>query len=158
MAHSGTPHRGQTYLCTLGSAFFSETMLNFKRSFGDSFIFSSDRKRAIYCEENPLRLSTTAEATSPIELHVPYRGLLFNNEKSKTEEQVGFLYLRCWQDDVLRLRASLDFPSRSPTHPSNTPIFKSNLLPPRLDNNAHVGGARGGYYREGRGMIEVAVA
>ena len=118
-------------------------MLNFKRSFGDSFIFSSDRKRAIYCEENPLRLSTPADATSPIELHVPYRGLLFNNEKSKTEEQVGFLYLRCWQDDVLRLRASLDFPSRSPTHPSNTPIFKSNLLPPRLDNNAHIVGARG---------------
>ena len=38
---------------------------------------------------------------------MPYHGLLSNTEKDKIEKHVGFVYLHCWQDEVLRLRAIL---------------------------------------------------
>ena len=45
----------------------------------------------------------------PDPVYVPYHNFLSNTEKDTRiiEEQVGFLYLPCWQDDVLRLRAIL---------------------------------------------------
>lgn len=94
-------------ICARWGVPFSETMLNFQHSFGSSFIFSTDRERLKYCEEKPLSLFTTVEANSSVEPEVPYHGLLSNTEKDNIEEHVGLLYLRCWQDDVLRLRAIL---------------------------------------------------
>lgn len=94
-------------ICARWGVPFSETMLKFKHSFGSSFIFSTDRERTIYCEEKPLGLFKTVEASSSVEPDVPYHGLLSNTEKDNIEEHVGLLYLRCWQDDVLRLRAIL---------------------------------------------------
>ena len=49
----------------------------------------------------------TVEASSTIEPDVPYHGLLSNAEKDNIEEHAGFLYIHCWQDDILRLRAIL---------------------------------------------------
>jgi putative hydrolase of the HAD superfamily len=82
-------------------------MLRFKQPFGSSFIFSADRERAIYLEKKPLGLFTAVEASSSVEIDVPYHGLLSNIEKDHIEEQVGRLYIQCWQDDILRLRAIL---------------------------------------------------
>lgn len=47
------------------------------------------------------------EASSSIEIDVPYHGLLSNTEKDDIEEHLGRLYIRCWQEDILRLRAIL---------------------------------------------------
>lgn len=94
-------------ICARWGVPFSDTMLKFKHSFGSSFIFSTNRERTIYCEEKPLGLFTTVEASSSVEPDVPYHGLLSNTEMDNIEEYVGPLYLRCWQDDVLRLRAIL---------------------------------------------------
>ena len=91
-------------ICARWGVPFSETMLNFEHSFGSSFIFSTDREKTIYCHDKPLGLFTTVEASSSVEPDVPYHGLLSNTEKDYIEEHVGLLYLRCWQDDVLRLR------------------------------------------------------
>ena len=77
-------------------------MLNFKHSFGPSFILPIDRS-----EEKPFSLFTTIEASSSDEPDVPYHALLSNTEKKNIEKHAGFLYLHCWQDDVLRLRAVL---------------------------------------------------
>ncbi|RYP03708.1 hypothetical protein DL764_004969 [Monosporascus ibericus] len=82
-------------------------MLDFKQPFGSSFVFSTDNESAIYCEEKPLGLFTTLEASSSVEEDMPYQGLLSNAEKEKIEEHVGQLYIRCWEDDVLRLQAIL---------------------------------------------------
>ena len=94
-------------ICARWGVPFVESMLNFKHSFGSSFIYSTDRERTIYCEEKPLGLFTTVEASSSVESNVPYHGLLSNKEKDEIEKRVGSLYLRCWQNDVLRLRAIL---------------------------------------------------
>jgi putative hydrolase of the HAD superfamily len=80
-------------------------MLHFKEPFGSSFIFSTDRERAIYLEKKPLGLFATVEASSSVEIDVPYHGLLSNIEKDHMEEQLGCQYMQCWQDDILRLRA-----------------------------------------------------
>jgi putative hydrolase of the HAD superfamily len=90
-----------------GEYHFAERMLRFKQPFGSSFIFSADRERAIYLEKKPLGLFTAVEASSSVEIDVPYHGLLSNIEKDHIEEQVGRLYIQCWQDDILRLRAIL---------------------------------------------------
>lgn len=92
-------------VCARWGVPFSETMLNFKASFESSFIFSTDRERVIYCEEKPLGLFTTVEGSSSVEPDVPYHNLLSNIEKDYIEEQIGLSYLRCWQDDILRLQA-----------------------------------------------------
>lgn len=47
------------------------------------------------------------EASSSIEIDVPYHGLLSNTEKGNIEEQLGRLYIHCWEGDILRLRAIL---------------------------------------------------
>lgn len=80
-------------------------MLDFKKSFGSSFIFSSDRKRTTYLEKKPIGLYTTVEVSSSIEIDLPYHGFLSNTEKDNIEEQLGRLYIYCWEDDVLGLRA-----------------------------------------------------
>ncbi len=94
-------------ICAHWGVPFVEPMLNFKHSFGSSFIYSTDPERTIYCEEKPLGLFTTVEASSSVEPNVPYHDLLSNREKDEIEKRVGSLYLRCWQNDVLRLRAIL---------------------------------------------------
>ncbi|CAJ0547194.1 Ff.00g018210.m01.CDS01 [Fusarium sp. VM40] len=78
-------------------------MVNFKKPFGSSFFFSTDREKAIYCGEKPLGLFTTVEASSSVEADVPYHNLLSNTEKDELEECLGRSYLRCWRDDVMRL-------------------------------------------------------
>lgn len=94
-------------ICARWGVPFSEIMLDFKKPFRSSFIFSTDRERIIYCEEKPLGLFTTVEASSSVITDVPAHGLLSNTEKDNLEENVGRLYLRCWKDDVLKLRAIL---------------------------------------------------
>ena len=101
------PEREVRRICARWGVPFSETMLDFKKPFGSSFIFSSDRERTIYLEEKPLGLFTTVEASSSIEIDVPYHGLLSNTEKDNIEEQLGRLYIHCWEGDILRLRAIL---------------------------------------------------
>ncbi|KAF8850872.1 Haloacid dehalogenase-like hydrolase [Acephala macrosclerotiorum] len=80
-------------ICACWGVPFLETMFDFKKPFGSLFIFSSDRERTIYLEEKPL--------------DVPYHGLLSNTEKGNIEEQLGRLYIHCWEGDILRLRAIL---------------------------------------------------
>jgi putative hydrolase of the HAD superfamily len=82
-------------------------MLAFMQPFGSSFTFSTDCERAIYLEKKPLGLFTTVEASSSVEIDVPYHDLLSNIEKDHIEEQLGRLYIQCWQDGILRLRAVL---------------------------------------------------
>lgn len=82
-------------------------MLDFKRPFGSDFYFSNDRERAIYCEEKRLGLFATVEAHYSVERDVPYHGLLSNTEKDTLEKHVGRLYVHCWQDDLVRIRALL---------------------------------------------------
>lgn len=94
-------------ICARWGVPFSETMLEFLDPFGSSFIFSSDRERRIYCDEKPLDLFTTVEASSSVLPDVPSHGLLSNTEKEHIEKHVGLRYLHCWQDDILRLRAIL---------------------------------------------------
>lgn len=94
-------------ICARWGVPFSETMLYFKQPFGSSFIFSTDRERTIYCEEKPLGLFTTVETSSSVDTDVLYHDLLSNTEKDNIEEHLGRLYIRCWQDDILRLRAIL---------------------------------------------------
>jgi putative hydrolase of the HAD superfamily len=94
-------------ICAQRGVPFSETMLYFKQPFGHSFIFSTDRKRSIYLEEKPLGLFTIVEASSSVEIDVPYHDLLSNIEKGHIEERLGRRYIQCWQDDILRIRAIL---------------------------------------------------
>lgn len=84
---------------------FSESMLKFNHPFGSNFIFTTERERDIYCERKPLGLFKTVEASSTVEPDVPYHNLLSNAEKDNIEKYAGFLYVRCWEDDILRLRA-----------------------------------------------------
>lgn len=86
---------------------FSEDMLKFTHPFGSAFLYSSDSEREIYCERKPLGLFNTVEVSSTVEPNVPYHSLLFKAEKDQIEEFAGFLYARCWEDDILRLRAIL---------------------------------------------------
>jgi len=79
-------------------------MLDFKKPFGSSFIFSSDRKKSIYLEKKPRGPLTTVEATSSIEPDVLYHGLLSNTEKDTIEEQQGCRSLHCRGREILRLR------------------------------------------------------
>lgn len=94
-------------ICARWGIPFSESMLKFNQPFGSAFVFSSDRERDIYCERKPLGLFKTVETSSTVESNVPYHDLLSNAEKDKIEEYAGFLYARCWEDDILRLRAIL---------------------------------------------------
>ncbi|KAM3448666.1 hypothetical protein MY3296_007558 [Beauveria thailandica] len=91
-------------VCTRWGVPFSETMLDFRKPFGPSFIFPTDREEDMYCKKKLLGSSTTAEATSSVIPDVPPHSLLSNDEKDKLEEHLGRLYLRCWQDEVPRLR------------------------------------------------------
>ena len=90
--------------CARWSVPFSKTMLDFKKPFGSSFIFSSDRKKSIYLEKKPRGPLTTVEATSSIEPDVLYHGLLSNTEKDTIEEQQGCRSLHCRGREILRLR------------------------------------------------------
>ncbi|KAF7545376.1 hypothetical protein G7046_g9578 [Stylonectria norvegica] len=94
-------------ICARWGVPFSESMLDFKKPFGSSFIFSTDRERAEYCEEKPVDIFTTVKASSSVINSVPVHGLVSNEEKTYIEEQVGRVYLRCWQDDAVRLRGIL---------------------------------------------------
>lgn len=86
---------------------FSKAVLDFTLPFGQSFIFSADRARVTYLEGESLGLFATVEASSSVIADVPPHDLLSNDEKNALEERIGRLYLRCWQDDALRLRAIL---------------------------------------------------
>lgn len=90
----------------MGSS-ISDTMLDFKQPFGSSFFFSTDRETSIYCNEKPLGLFSTVEASSSVKPDLPCHGLLSNAEKDNIEEHVGGQYLRCWKDDLFRIRATL---------------------------------------------------
>ncbi|CAD6592125.1 MAG: hypothetical protein ASARMPRED_006038 [Alectoria sarmentosa] len=58
-------------------------------------------------KNKPLGLFTTVKASSSVESNVPYHDLLSDKEKDEIQKRVGSLYLPCWQNDVLRLRAIL---------------------------------------------------
>ena len=94
-------------ICVRWGIPFSESMLTFNYPFGSAFTFSNDRERDIYCERKPLGLFKTVEISSTVQLDVPYHNLLSNAEKDNVEEHAGFLYVRYWEDDILRLRAIL---------------------------------------------------
>ena len=94
-------------ICARWGIPFSESILKFDHPFASAFTFSSDRERDIYCEKKPLGLFKNVETGSSFEPDVPYHNLLSNAGKDHIEEHVGFLYVRCWEDDILRLRAIL---------------------------------------------------
>jgi len=52
-------------------------------------------------------LFSTVETSSSVITDLPPHGLLSNDEKNILEEHLGRLYIRCWQSDVLQLRAIL---------------------------------------------------
>ncbi|ATY59805.1 Haloacid dehalogenase-like hydrolase [Cordyceps militaris] len=91
-------------ICSWWGVPFSETMLDFKKPFEASFIFSNNCEEHIFCKENSSGLFTTVEAASSVLPDVPPHSLLSNDEKNTVEEHLGRLYLRCWQDEVPRLR------------------------------------------------------
>ncbi|KAL8387203.1 hypothetical protein RB595_010081 [Gaeumannomyces hyphopodioides] len=101
------PQKELEAICARWGLPFCEDMLGFKKPFGSSFIYSSDRERTIYCEKKPLDLFKTVETSSSIISDVPPHGLLSNGEKTRIEEQLGRLYLGCWRDDTQRLRTIL---------------------------------------------------
>lgn len=78
-------------------------MLNFEKPFGSSFVFA--RKISIYYDEKVLGMVATVDASSLIEAGVLCHNLLSNTEKGSIEEHVGRLYLDCWGDNMLQLRA-----------------------------------------------------
>lgn len=92
-------------ICARWGIPFSESMLKFDHPFGSAFFYSSDREKEIYCERKPLGIFQTVEENSTVEPNVPYHDLLSNAEKDDIEKYAGFLYARCWEDDILRLRA-----------------------------------------------------
>lgn len=94
-------------ICKWWGVPYSETMLDFNPSLDSSLLFSTDRNRAIYDEEKSHSVFMAKEAGPSVERNVPYHGLLSNAEKHYIERRVGRLYLGCWQDDILRLRAVL---------------------------------------------------
>lgn len=93
--------------CAIWEVPFSEAMLHFTQPFGSSFIISTDRERVTSREGEPLGLFSTVEASSSVIADEPPHNLLSNGEKDTLEERIGRLYLRCWQDDVLRLQTIL---------------------------------------------------
>jgi FMN phosphatase YigB (HAD superfamily) len=94
-------------ICRRWGVPYLDAMLHFKKPFASSFIFPTERERTIYCEEKPLGIFSTLEASTSVITDVPTHGLLSNDEKDYIEEQVGRSYVRCWQDEALRLRATL---------------------------------------------------
>ena len=62
--------------------------------------FRVTAREPYYCEKKCLGLFTTVVASSSVEPKVPYHGLLSNAEMENIEEHAGFLYVRCWQDDI----------------------------------------------------------
>lgn len=92
-------------ICARWGIPFLESMLKFDHPFGSAFVYSSDSEKEIYCERKPLGLFKTVEMNSSVEANVPYHDLLSNAEKDNIEKNAGFLYARCWEDDILRLRA-----------------------------------------------------
>ena len=54
-----------------------------------------------------LALFLTVEANFRIEPDMPYHSLLSNTDKDDVKQHVGPLHLRYWEDDVLRLRATI---------------------------------------------------
>ncbi|KAH7324442.1 Haloacid dehalogenase-like hydrolase [Stachybotrys elegans] len=94
-------------ICSHWGVPFSETMLRFEQPFGHYFIFANSRENSISCDERPPGLFTTVEASSSIKNDVPCHGLLSNEEKGILEESLGRAYLRCWRDDVIRLRDTI---------------------------------------------------
>ena len=94
-------------ICARWGIPFSESMLKFYRAFGSAFTFLSDHERDNYCEKKPLGLFKTVESSSTVEPDVPHHNLLSNAEKENIEEHAGLLYIRLWEDDILRLRAIL---------------------------------------------------
>ena len=91
--------------CALSGVPSWETLLNFKEPFTLSSIFSSDRDRTVQLEVIPSGLFTAVEASSSVGLDVLYHGLLSNTEKDTlVEEQLGRIYVSCWERDILRLR------------------------------------------------------
>lgn len=86
---------------------FSESMLTFTSPFGSAFTFLNESERKIYCEKKPLGLFETVEMNTTIKSDVPYHNMLSNAEKDYVEQHTGFSYIRCWEDDILRIRAIL---------------------------------------------------
>lgn len=101
------PEREIKRICARWGVPYSGAMLDFKKPFGTSFLFASDREKSIYLEDKPLNLFRTVESKSSIESDVPYHGLLSNAEKDDIENKLGGLYLHCWGNDILRLRTIL---------------------------------------------------
>jgi putative hydrolase of the HAD superfamily len=95
------------HICGRWGVPFTDSMLKFEKPFGSSFIFGSDRERAIYCEEKPRGIFSTLEASSSVMPDVPMHDLLSNSEKDYLEQRVGRLYIRCWQSEASRIRATL---------------------------------------------------
>lgn len=94
-------------ICTRWGIPFTESMLQFKLPFPSDPLFSTNLESPVSCAENRKGLLSMVEANSSVKVDVPYHSLLSNNEKTLLEEHVGRLYLRCWKEDVSRLRVIL---------------------------------------------------
>ena len=80
-------------------------MLKLNYSCRSVFTFSSDHERDTYCKRKRLGIFKIIETSSTVGPDVPYHNLLSNAEKGDIKEHAGFLYARCCEDDILRLRA-----------------------------------------------------
>lgn len=86
-------------ICTWWGVPCSEAMLGLNPSLDPLMHYSADR--------DINRVSLSREASSSMEENVLYHGLLSNAEKHYIERRAGHLYLGCWRDDIVRLRAVL---------------------------------------------------
>ncbi|KAI0381426.1 HAD-like domain-containing protein [Hypomontagnella monticulosa] len=91
-------------LCKWWTIPFSDAMLSFKKHLSLLIASTTNSEKIANSEKGYLDPITASSST---EADIPYRGLLSNTEKSHIEENLGRLYLRCWQDDIPRLRATL---------------------------------------------------
>lgn len=100
---AGNHRREVEKVCDRCGVLFSDTMLDFSKPFGSSFMFKSDIEKKIYCESKPLGLFSTVEQNSTVVKDVACPGLLSNNEKNIIQQTVGAHYISCWRDHTKRL-------------------------------------------------------
>ncbi|KAK8068760.1 hypothetical protein PG994_005376 [Apiospora phragmitis] len=99
---AGNPRREIEKVCARWGVPFTDTMLDFSKPFGSSFVLKSDNEKKIYCDSKPLGFFSTVEENSTIVKDVACHGLLSNDEKNAIEQAVGTHYISCWRDHAKR--------------------------------------------------------
>ncbi|KAL2070250.1 hypothetical protein VTL71DRAFT_13276 [Oculimacula yallundae] len=100
------PRTEITRICAHWRMTFSDSMLSFEKQPGcSSFLFSNACEKSNYSADKSPASSATVDASKIVDSEVPYHNLLSNSEKDHIEQHLGRLYIECWKEDVLRLRA-----------------------------------------------------